>query len=256
MNEKTNFIKIYMDWLQENTREKKINSNTYRITFPFLDSNNTMTELYIVEKDHNTYLITDDGSTFGELDLIGFDFKSTRRKSIINNIINNHGVNISTDNELYIECTKETLAFKKHLLIQCILKISDLCQLSYSNIKTLFNEEVEKFLEENDVRFIKDIVLIGKSKLQSNYDFAIAKSKNAPERVIKLINNIDSTQVKSIIFSWEDVRDTRNADAKLITIINDTNKKVSVDNINAFNEYQIKPILWSESNRNIGLLTA
>ena len=39
-----------------------------------------MTELYIVEKDHNTYLITDDGSTFGELDLIGFDFKSTRRK--------------------------------------------------------------------------------------------------------------------------------------------------------------------------------
>ena len=32
------------------------------------------------------------------------------------------GLNISTDNETLYRSTKETLAFKKHLLIQCILE--------------------------------------------------------------------------------------------------------------------------------------
>lgn len=245
----------YIKWLKENTFEDKISSNTYRMTFPFLDINNTMTEIYIIEKK-GKYIITDNGYTFSELELIGFDFKSKRREKILSNILNNYTVALDKDNNMYIECTRETLALKKHLLIQCMIKISDLSHLSTHNIKTLFNEEVEKFLFDNDIRFNKDIAFNGKSKLQSNYDFCIGRSKRAPERIVKLINSIDATQVKSVIFSWEDIRENRDPDTKLITIINDTSKKVSQDNINAFNEYDINTMLWSEREKHVPELAA
>ncbi len=250
-----NYIDNYLKWLRDNTFEKKVNNNISRLTFPFLDNNNTMTELYIIN-NNDKFKITDDGYTFSELEFVNFDFSSPRRKKIIENILNNHGVSIDDNNALFVEATKETLAFKKHLLIQCMLKINDLTHLSKSNIKTLFNEDVETFMFENDVRFMKDIALVGKSKLQSNYDFAIGKSKSAPERVIKLINSIDSTQIKSVIFSWEDVKECRDPNSKLITIINDLNKKVSNDNINAFKEYNIDTILWSQKQDNLYKLTA
>lgn len=43
----------------------------------------------------------------------------------------------------------------------------------------------------------------------SNYDFGIGKSNVAPERIIKVINNFDTTQAKNIIFSWTDTVEER-----------------------------------------------
>ena len=249
------YVDNYLKWLKNNTLQVQIDKNISRLTFPFVDNNNTATELYIINNKDN-YTITDDGYTFSELELVNFDFNSGRRKSIIDKILNNYAVNKDDDNALYVECTKETLALKKHLLIQCILKINDLTQLSHNNIKTLFNEEVENFMLDNDIRYTKDIVLIGKSKLQSNYDFTIGRSKRAPERIIKLIKSIDSNQVKGTIFSWEDVKENRDYDSQLITIINDPNRKASKDSLNAFKEYNIKPLLWSERDKYKELLSA
>lgn len=245
----------YLKWIRENTFESKICDNTYRLTFPFLDSNNTMTELYIIEKQ-DKFIVTDDGFTFSELELINFDFQSKKRDSLIKKIISNYGVSKDENNCLFVECTKENLAFKKHLLIQCMLKISDLSNLSRSNVKTLFNEEVEKFFFDNDIRAAKDLIFNGKSKLQSNYDFCIGRTKRAPERIIKLINSVDSQQVRSVIFSWEDIKENRDEDSKLITIVNDVNRKISDDNINALSEYNIATMLWSKRKEYIKDLTA
>ena len=46
---KTDFKKIYMDWLNENIEQAKVRDNLYRITFPYLDRNNDHTEIYIKE---------------------------------------------------------------------------------------------------------------------------------------------------------------------------------------------------------------
>lgn len=249
------YVNNYLQWLKNNIDEYKINDKIYRITLPFTDINNTSTEIYIVENNDNSYTITDDGYTFSEFNFNEFDYKTKRRSEIINSIIIKYGVSLGENYELFIECTKDTLAFKKHLLVQCIIKISDLCILSQNNIKTLFNEDVENYFEEIDVRYMKDISFIGKSGLQSNYDFGIGKTKKYPERAIKLVNNFETQQVRSLIFSWEDIKKVRNKNNQLITIINDKNKKVSKSKIDALKEYNILSILWSEKelekNKNI-----
>lgn len=257
MNE-FNYKDNYINWLKNNIDEYKVDDNIYRITLPFTDSNNTETEVYIIKEGNNDFTITDDGYTFSELEFLGFDFSTPRRKEIIHSLATNYGVSIGESNELYVKANSETLAFKKHLLIQCMIKISDLCILSPSNIKTLFNEDVENFFDNNDIRYMKDLSFTGKSMLQSNYDFGIGKTKNSPERIIKLINNLDSQHVKSAIFSWEDVKDVRPKDTKLITIINDNNKKISKTHLTALNEYGINTFMWSDrmNKSNMSLLTA
>lgn len=240
--------------MKKNSLQKKISENTYRLTLPFLDSNNTATEIYIIEKQ-GKFIVTDDGYTFDELSLNNFDFSGGRRKELIQKILNNYAVNLGKDNDLYVECNKEALAFKKHLLIQCMLKINDLTQLSQNNVKTLFNEEVENFFIKNKISFMSDIVLIGKSKLQNNFDFGIGRSENAPQRIIKVINNADLNQIRNVMFSWEDIREVR-GDTQLIAIINDLVKVPTGDNITALEQYDIKTVFWSKRADSIQLLGA
>lgn len=244
---KQNFKKIYTDWLYENIEQYKVTDSIYQLTLPFLDRNNDYIELFIKILDDGKYCITDDAETINELTFSQFDiFGSPRRKTIFNSIIASYGVSLSKDNELYINCTKNNLAPSKHMLSQCIIKISDMFYLSRKNIKSLFLEDVQTFLDDNDIRYIENVSFSGKSKLMSNYDFGIGKSKNAPERIIKVINNLDLNQAKNTIFSWTDTVEERKNKSVLYTFIRDTDKKISKDAINALEEYSITPVLWSK----------
>ena len=65
--------------VKNNTLQVQIDKNISRLTLPFIDNNNTATELYIINSKDN-YTITDDGYTFLELKLVNFDFNSGRSK--------------------------------------------------------------------------------------------------------------------------------------------------------------------------------
>lgn len=239
------FKNDYIGWLQENIDQYRISDNVFRLTLPFLDRHNDHIEVYIT-KNNNDYTISDDAFTINDLQLSGVNlFSSERRKTIFNQIIKSHGVSLTSDNALYVTAKRSELPLKKHLLIQCIQKISDLFYLSKPNVKSLFLEDVQTFLDNNDIRYISEVSFIGKSKLPSNYDFAIPKSKKSPERIIKVVNSLTIEYAKSIMFTWNDISDVRTDNADLYTFIQDTDKKVSNDAITAFNEYGINPILWS-----------
>lgn len=116
---------------------------------------------------------------------------------------------------------------KKHTLAQCIQKIEDLFYLAQPNTKSLFLEDVQTYLDLNDIRYISDVSFIGKSKLPTSYDFAIPKSKNAPQPIIKVVNNLTKEYTRSILFTWGEISEARK------------------DAITALREYGIEPILWS-----------
>ena len=120
--------------------------------------------------------------------------------------------------------------------------------LSKHNIKSLFYEDVKKYLDENDVRYIENVDFVGKSKLSNKYDFVVPKGKNSPERFIKVINNMSITQAKNIIFNWNDTIDVRNEEADLYAFICDDKRRIPDNAIEALNQYRIVPVLWSERN--------
>jgi hypothetical protein len=98
--------------------------------------------------------------------------------------------------------------------------------------------------------------MIGKSKLATHYDFAVARSKRSPERLIKVVNNMDLNAARNIIFSWNDTKDMRQQGTKLYTFIQDTDKKISEDAIRAIQEYGINTALWTEKDKYVQELSA
>ena len=243
------FKKIYINWLNENIEQYKISDTVYRLTLPFLDRNNDCIELFIKLLDDGRYYITDDSETINELKLSQFDiFTGTRRREIFDSILAAHGVSFSKNDELYITCSRDSLAQSKHMLSQCIIKVSDMFYLSRKNVKSIFIEDVQNFLDINNIRYIENVSFSGKSKLMSNYDFGIGKSNVAPERIIKVINNFDTTQAKNIIFSWTDTVEERKNKSQLYTFIQDFEKPISKEALSALKEYSIVPVLWSKRN--------
>lgn len=247
-NTALDFKQQYINWLNENIEQYKIEDNIYRLTVPFLDRHNDMIEIYIQNKS-GKFIITDDGNTISDLIMSGFDiFNSPRRKNLLLHILKSYGVDLGMDNSLSISTSMSDMPLRKHLLIQCIQKVDDLFYLARPTIKSLFIEDVKNYLDDNDIRYISGASFLGKSKLPTQYDFSIPKSKNAPERNIKVINNFNRDVAKGIIFGWNDINDVLSHDSQLYTFIQDHERKISKDAIIALEEYSIRPVLWSKKN--------
>ena len=211
-------------------------------------------DIYILDKGNGWYTITDDGYTISDLKLGGFDIgASAKRRSLLDFIVSSYGINRSEHNELMVDCTENDLPVKKHMLAQCMVKVSDMFYLSRSDVQSIFLDDVQNFFDKNDIRYVNNICLIGKSKLATHYDFAVARSKRSPERLIKVVNNMDLNAARNIIFSWNDTKDMRQQGTKLYTFIQDTDKKISEDAIRAIQEYGINTALWTEKDKYVCL---
>ena len=111
---------------KENIYQFKIDVNTHRITLPFLDRNNDYTEFYVIKKGHNSFFLTDDGLTLSDLESSGFNiFNSKKRKTILNAIISSYGITLTDDNQLSTYCNIKNIAYKKHMLAQCMFYLNN-----------------------------------------------------------------------------------------------------------------------------------
>lgn len=249
-----NFKLQYLDWLNANIQQSEIREGVYRITLPYLNRSNDMMDIYILEKKDG-FILTDDGATIHNLDLVGVSLSKGRRKDLLDQTLLSFGIRMDEEQALYTEASPDNLPLRKHMLSQCMLKIDDLFFLSKRNAKSVFVDDVHDFLESNDVRYIQGASFTGKSGLPTMYDFSIPKSKKSPERNIKVVNHLTNDSARSIIFGWTDTTDARNNGAKLFTFINDESSSPK-DAINALNQYGITPVLWSCREDSVKLLVA
>jgi hypothetical protein len=129
---------------------------------------------------------------------------------------------------------------------QAMLAINDLFYTAAPYVESLFLEDVIKWLDLSEVRYTPRIKFMGKSGYDHSFDFVIPKSKTKGERILQTLSNPKKDSVEALIFKWQDTRETRTNDSQLFVLLNDTEKVVSGSVIDAFNNYQLKPVLWSE----------
>lgn len=250
------FAKDYLSLLQKRTNEYKISDNISRITTPLLDRNNDAIEIYVIN-NNNHITITDDGYIMNDLLSSGLSFnKGTLRHRYLNSILVNHGVELGANDSLLVKANAKNYAIKMHMLTQCMSKVSDLFVLNKPNIVSLFNEDIKEYLVENDIRFIENPLFVGKSRLTSQYDFAIPRNKEVPERIIKSTANIGLTFARTTLFGWQDTKETRGEDSELYLIFDDRNRKASEDVSMALDSYDIKLVEWSNINDYLDELSA
>lgn len=211
-------IKQYSKWLSEQITVKEV-GEYQEITTPFLDRHNDCIQLYLKElPEEGLYLLTDAGYTIDDLIDSGAALDTDRRRIIFNDTLRGFGVNLD-NNELTIKTTATSFPQKKHNLIQAILSVNDMAQLSRSNTNRIFLEDLKAWMKMKKVRCNYDVNITGGSGLQHQFPIIIPPSidEREPERIIQIYNKLSLQQTQALAFKWQDIREVRTAKMFVIT---------------------------------------
>ncbi len=245
MSEIDDLIDRYHSWLRDKSAWRTVDRWT-EITAPYLDRNNDYLQLYLRKSDDG-FILTDDGETIQGLLAEGCTLDSPKRQTLLRTTLAGYGVH-EEKGKLTVRATLDNFALKKHSLVQAMLAVGDMFYLAEPHIVSLFMEDVKAWLDEIDVRYSENISFVGKSGYARKFDFLIPKSRTAPERIIKTINNPARHAADSIIMDWIDTKDSRQEDAKLYAVVNDNDRKISSTVIEALESYDISSVIWSNRN--------
>jgi hypothetical protein len=247
-------VNNYLYWLKDKTLIKQVDSDWVELTTPYLDRHNDCLQLY-VRKNGTEYELTDDGYIIADLINSGCSLDGAKRQELLNITLAGFGVRLK-NGILSVSATPDNFSIRKHNMIQAMLAINDLFFISSPHVESLFLEDVTKWLDLSEVRYTPRVKFMGKSGYDHFFDFVIPKSKKNGERILQTLSNPKKDSAEALIFKWQDTRETRNNDPQLFVLVNDSEKSISSSIINAFKNYQLKPVLWSERDRIKGELAA
>jgi len=236
-----NLVDDYLKWLKKKISIKQFGDWT-EITTPFVDRHNDLLQIYAKE-ENGEIILTDDGYIINDLENSGCLLNTPKRKALLQTVLNGFGIELNNES-LYAIANKNNFSLKKHSLLQAMLSINDLFSLAESNIISLFFEDVEKWLDENYVRYTPSVKLTGKSRYDHYFDFVIPRSREHPERVLQVITNPSRSTAESFAWAWIDTKEVRRVEAKAYAVLNDK-KPISQSVIEALRSYEVTPVTWS-----------
>lgn len=238
----------YYNWLREKTFiQKDSDTEWYLINTPFLGAFNDTIEIY-AQKKGTQLRLSDNGETMSNLELQGLHVQgSKKRRAFLDMILLNYGVRSDKD-ELTIEANIENFSQCKHNMLSAIIEINDLYVLSKPNVTSIFKEDVRGYLEALDIIYTPDFISKGTTGLEFNFDFQIARKNK--EIVIKSFNTINKSNLLTFLFSWEDIKPVREKTTKkkvnAVAIINNIEKEIKTEFLDALKSKNADYILWSE----------
>lgn len=253
MNIVNQLVKDYHTWLKDNTVIQEIkNSDWTMIGTPFIGAFNDLIDIY-VKIENDSVHITDGGDTLNNLDLLGYNLTtSKKRRFIADSILMNYGVGIE-NNELIIKTNLRKFPQSKHNFITAILELNDLYVLSKPNVTSIFKEDVKEYLDSLNIVYTQDFISRGKIGIEFVFDFQIARKND--EVVIKSFNKLNRANLSSFLFSWNDIKPSREKltgkTLKSIAVINDIDNYLKEDYLKAFEYAESNTILWSAKNTEI-----
>ncbi len=234
---------IYQEWLSEKTILREVDE-WVEITTPFLDRHNDHMQMY-AKALNGGFILTDDGYTIEDLEMSGCKLNTPKRRDLLQTTLNGFGVRLN-ESELQVTATSQNFARQKHKLLQAMLAVDDLFYLARSFTTSLFYEDVVDWLELSQIRYVDNVKFTGKTGYDHHYDFVIPHSNTQPDRVLLSISDPNRSNASKSVFAWEDTREARTREARAYAILNDSATSVSPDVLDAFRNYGVHPVPWSD----------
>ena len=249
----TQLVENYYAWLKERTQLKNLDT-AVEITTPFLDRHNDYIQIYLLNSEGGL-LLSDDGYTISDLELSGCNLNTRKRMEILHTTLNVFGVSL-VDGALQVKANETNFPSQKHNLLQAILAVNDLFYVARANVQNFFSEDVSLWLDENNVRYVPDATFAGKSNFNHKFDFIIPRSKVAPERIIRAINNPSKEGAMNMAFAWIDTIEQRKGNSQAYALLNNTDKTIDKSISDALSNYGIISVPWTERTRYIEQFSA
>ncbi len=235
----------YRSWLKDKTTLREVNGSWVEITTPYLDRHNDALQLY-ARAENGGYVLTDDSYTIHDLEASGCKLDTEKRQELLKMTLNGFGVRVN-DEALEVHASPENFPARKHNLIQAMLAVNDLFYLAKPIIESLFFEDVIAWLEANEVRYTQKVKFTGISGFDHLFNFVIPKSpRKQPERIVQAITRPTRDNAEAFIYAWSDTREVRPPESKAYAILNDVEQPISAGVLDAFRNYRIQAVPWSQ----------
>lgn len=145
---------------------------------------------------------------------------------------------------------------QKHNIIQEMLAVNDMFYLSSPYASGLFIEDVTNWFDKYDIRYTLNVKFAGASGYDHSFDFAIPKSRRAPERVVRAIDVPRRDNAQNLAFAWIDAKKVRAPASRAYAFLNDAETDVPSAVLQSMQEYKVRPIPWSRRERHRDELAA
>lgn len=241
----------YFRFLKQKTVVHELPSSGWtEISTPFVDVFNDSIDIY-VKKSDSKIILSDDSKTLRNLELSGIDIsRSMQRKEMLERILVNYGVKLEND-ELIIEATEANFPQKKLNLLAAISESNDLYVMAKHTVASLFREDVQNYLDEQEIVYTPYFISKGSTGLEFTFDFQIAYKQT--ELLIKAFNSVNKLNLPHFLFTWDDVRQVRERQTSKnvvgLAIINNEDREVKGEYLEALQSKGAKYILWKERNK-------
>ena len=232
----------YTTWVRDRTSLRRI-EDWIEITTPYLDRHNDCLQIY-VKRVNGGFVLTDDGYVLGDLEQSGCLLGSPKRQALLKTMVNGFGVQINRE-ALEVRATSDNFPLRKHNLVQAMLAVGDLFSLASPTVQSLFHEDVVAWLDLSQVRYTPNVKFTGKSGYDHRFDFVIPKSRAQPERILRTINRPNRDTAQAVVFSWIDIRETRAPESRAYAILNDADRAIQENVLDAMRSYGVQPVPWS-----------
>lgn len=241
----------YYNFLKEKTVVTECNSSNWvEISTPFVGLFNDSIDIY-AKRVNGAILLSDDSQTLRDLQLSGMEFsRSEKRRQMLEKILVNYGVRLEND-ELVVEATVKDFPQKKLNLISAISEISDLAVMASHTVASVFMEDVRLYLDNQGIIYTPHFISRGSAGIEFTFDFQIAGRES--ESVIKSFNSLNTTNLPKFLFTWQDIRPVREKltekSMQAVAVINDIDREVKPEYLQALDTYGASYILWSQRDR-------
>jgi hypothetical protein len=246
-------INSYLEWLRKGLSVESLDTSC-ELTTPFLDRHNDHLQVYAVKRNGDI-LLSDDGYILSDLRSSGLEFNTPKRQLILQSVLNGLGVRIE-GGHLIVEASAANLGQRLHALMQAMLALNDMFVMAEPRVASFFWEDVKHFLDLHEVRYSPRVKIAGRSGLDHAIDFLIPKSKTNPERLAQAINSPSKNTIAAYLFLLTDTREARGEESEAYAFLNDRDREVGGDVIEALNAYRVIPALWSKREQFIQQLAA
>jgi hypothetical protein len=237
----------YQVWLRDNTMLREVDE-WVEITTPYLDRHNDCLQIYATRNGAD-WTLSDDGFIIGDLEMSGCTLDTPKRLALLNMTLAGFGVRRNASDALIVRASQNSFATKKHSLLQAMLAVNDLFYLASPTIANLFFEDVSVWLDESQVRNTPRVRFFGESGYDHLFDFVIPKSASEPERMLQTINSPGRDTATRVAFACYDTRTARPDDSRTYAVLNDAQGRISSQVIDALENYEVHPILWSQRDQ-------
>jgi hypothetical protein len=135
-----------------------------------------------------------------------------------------------------------------------MLTVNDMYVLAQPRVASFFWEDVQAYFDRHDVRYSPRVKIPGVSGFDHAIDFVIPKSRARPERLVQAINSPSKNTIAAYLFALTDTRQARETGSEAYAFLNDSERAVGGDVVEALQAYRVVPVLWSDRERHLASL--